>query len=121
MQAVRNGAIGKDRHGNSFWFFGQDFSILHILCKPTASSTEDDGDSSSLGEAMVEGGREGTWRMVSTVKQFRQLIHVLSISTNIDDRVLTYMLKTYAAMLASIFSLDCATLNLFSTHALVSL
>lgn len=111
MQAVRSGKIGKDRHGNSFWFFGQDISTLFVLCKPPpllpaaatsseGSETEDeysDRDEAvvSRDDAAIEGNREGIWRVVSTVKQYQELIHNLSTSVDINDRVLAYMLRRY--------------------------
>ena len=115
MQAVRSGKIGKDRHGNSFWFFGQDISTLFVLCKPppllpaAATSSEgsegeeDDSDRDeavvSRDDAAIEGNREGIWRVVSTVKQYQELIHNLSTSVDINDRVLAYMLRRCARYL----------------------
>ena len=91
-QAVRNGMIGKDRHGNSYWFFGQDLSVLHVLCKPAPSDGNCD-DANTLADAVDQSGKEGTWRMITTMQQYQELIQCLQTSTNADDRVLIYMLR----------------------------
>ena len=136
MQAVRSGKIGKDRHGNSFWFFGQDISTLFVLCKPPpllpaaatsseGSETEDeysDRDEAvvSRDDAAIEGNREGIWRVVSTVKQYQELIHNLSTSVDINDRVLAYMLRRCARYLYDCLEFVALTSG-FCLHACMTL
>ena len=91
--------IGKDRDGNTFWFFGQDLSVLFVLCKP-APRIDNGDDDNGLADAVDQGGKEGTWRMISTIEQYRELIKGLRTSTNADDRVLTYMLTRCGAIFA---------------------